>query len=79
MGKHRNRKQRPYGPALKRAIIEDRGKNCDVCGSDYHLEIHHIKHFASHPELATEHSNIQLLCSRCHDQVHGRKERTFDK
>jgi 5-methylcytosine-specific restriction endonuclease McrA len=28
--------------------------------------------------LATEHSNIQLLCSRCHDKVHGRATRTFN-
>ena len=78
MGKHRNRRPRPYGPELKRAIKAERGCKCDFCGSDYHLEIHHIKHFAAHPELATEHSNIQLLCSRCHDKVHGRATRTFN-
>lgn len=41
------------------------------CGSTKNLELHHIKSVASAPELAYEKSNIQVLCSTCHDAVHG--------
>lgn len=41
------------------------------CGSNKSLELHHIKSVASAPELAYEKSNIQVLCSTCHDAVHG--------
>jgi len=42
-----------------------------ACGSTKNLELHHTKSVASAPELAYEKSNIQVLCSICHDAVHG--------
>ena len=40
------------------------------CGSSEKLELHHIKSVASAPELAYEKSNIQVLCFRCHRNIH---------
>ncbi len=42
-----------------------------TCGLTKNLELHHVKSVASAPELAYEKSNIQVLCSTCHDAVHG--------
>jgi thymidylate synthase (FAD) len=41
------------------------------CGSNEKLELHHIKSVASAPELAYEKNNIQVLCRKCHNTLHG--------
>jgi hypothetical protein len=39
---------------------------CQWCGSDKHLEVHHIKPFHEHPELELDQKNMITLCRFCH-------------
>lgn len=40
------------------------------CGSSEKLELHHVQSVASAPHLAYEKENIQVLCKKCHKEVH---------
>lgn len=53
---------------IAKRIFEE-GK-CEECGSTDRLHGHHIKHFATHPDLRNEPSNIQVLCAVCHAAKH---------
>ena len=48
---------------------------CIACGSEKHLQVHHIKPFHLHPELELEPSNLIVLCmdtNECHLKLgHG--------
>lgn len=39
---------------------------CQECGSNKHLEAHHIKPLKYFPELAVDLNNGQTLCNNCH-------------
>lgn len=43
---------------------------CSRCGSNTRLELHHKLTVASHPELAKDKDNIEVLCSECHKNHH---------
>jgi len=45
-----------------------RCQNCKNRGGV--LNAHHIKHFATHPDLRTELSNGITLCKKCHSNIH---------
>ena len=36
-------------------------------------EVHHIKHYADHPELGLTDSNLVSLCHSCHNKQHPEK------
>ncbi|MGM7682647.1 HNH endonuclease [Cytobacillus sp. Hm23] len=36
------------------------------------LVVHHLKELEDHPELALEIDNLETLCVRCHNEIHGR-------
>lgn len=55
--------------AWQKAVIK-RDVVCQKCGFDEHLETHHIKPIATHPELITDVNNGQLLCKDCHKEMH---------
>jgi len=48
---------------------------CQHCGSGKvggrKLHTHHIKPFATHPDLRFEMSNLITLCDKCHAWVHS--------
>jgi len=48
---------------LKRGI-------CEMCGSDEHLEAHHIIKWADYPQGRIDIKNGQCLCHRCHTNEH---------
>ena len=37
------------------------------------VTVHHIKHADTHPELAFEDSNLESLCTGCHNKMHPEK------
>ena len=60
----------------RQTVFERDGFSCqhcgDKCGSgkNVYLHAHHIKGFASHPELRFEESNGITLCKDCHRKEH---------
>ena len=62
----------PRWRTLRMAILERDGFRCVQCGARGRLEVDHVKPVRTHPALAWEPSNLQVLCPRCH----GAKTRT---
>ena len=44
---------------------------CQACGSDIYLEVHHIRSFKHNIELALDLDNGITLCSTCHKKYHS--------
>jgi hypothetical protein len=42
------------------------GSVCADCGSTDRLQAHHIQRVVDRPDLATDETNIQILCAPCH-------------
>jgi 5-methylcytosine-specific restriction protein A len=58
------------------AIVRSRDKKtCQRCGGKPRgfrvIHIHHIKAWASNPDLRCEPTNLLTLCNRCHDWIHS--------
>ena len=49
--------------------ILKKGK-CELCGSDEHLEAHHIIKWADYPQGRLDPKNGQCLCHKCHTHEH---------
>jgi len=58
----------------REAVLERDGHQCQICGSEENLQVHHIQAYANHPSLRLEMSNGITLCRKCHMTLH-RKER----
>ncbi|WP_417587402.1 HNH endonuclease [Pararhodobacter oceanensis] len=52
--------------AVRHAVLERDGWQCVECGSRRRLECDHIKPVRTHPKLAFDPANCQILCSSCH-------------
>ena len=57
--------------AHRSEFLKSANYQCHSCKSSERLELHHVKTVAEHPELAYDKGNIQVLCEKCHDHVHG--------
>ena len=55
--------------------IKNRDKQCKMCNDTSCLSAHHIKPYATHPELRFEISNGILLCGKCHAEQHKNDKR----
>lgn len=76
-GKSKERKdlrQTPEGRAWRFDVMSRDRFTCQECGDDRggNLHAHHIKPFATHPELRLDVSNGITLCERCHEALHRR-------
>lgn len=60
--------------AWKSSVLERDGYQCQRCGSERDLCVHHIKPFADYPELRYSVGNGITLCKECHRMEH-RNER----
>lgn len=49
--------------------VLSKGK-CEICGTDKHLEAHHIIKWADYPGGRLEPKNGQCLCHECHTKQH---------
>jgi len=45
---------------------------CEVCGSVYRLELHHITPISEMPDLIYSVENLKTLCRRCHKKIHAK-------
>lgn len=53
------------------AVIKRDSEKCQLCGSSNKLVAHHIKPFATYPELRLDINNGITLCEKCHMRLHG--------
>ena len=63
--------ERGYGSEwqrIRRRIIIQQGRCCQVCGSSGYLVVHHLNHDATDNSDA----NLYTMCRPCHERVHGR-------
>lgn len=51
---------------LRMAVLERDGWACVKCGAQKRLEVDHIHPVRTHPQLAYEPCNTQVLCPACH-------------
>lgn len=70
-GNNPDRKGRPLSESVTRSAISYRARkfkksNCEKCGTDKKLEIHHIDRDWSNNDL----SNLKTLCRTCHAKQH---------
>jgi 5-methylcytosine-specific restriction endonuclease McrA len=70
-------RQRLYSGAawrqLRRQVRDRDGLHCRNCPATTSLHMHHIKPWATHPELRFELTNVILLCRDCHHNAHRRE------
>lgn len=69
----RNNNNKSPRVRFRRALFDDRGHRCELCGKELPesmLTVHHIKKRAEHPELRYDKENVQLLCLECHRNLH---------
>lgn len=57
----------------RRKFLEAANFKCPTCDGKENLQLHHIISVAEKPELALDHSNIQVLCRSCHYKLHGQQ------
>jgi len=58
----------------KRQVLERDNYECQICGIDIDLHIHHIKSVKDFPELVNDISNCVVICKKCHYNIHFHKE-----
>jgi 5-methylcytosine-specific restriction enzyme A len=50
-------------------------EECEQCGSQKNLRVHHIIPIDVNPDLALDNDNLRTLCERCHKVVHSERQR----
>ena len=66
-GGHRSRYSSYWEADFRRTpLLEKFGYKCAKCDCKENLEVDHIKPCFSHPELAFDEDNVQILCKECH-------------
>ena len=64
---HRSRYSSYWEADFRRTpLLEKFGYKCAKCDCKENLEVDHIKPCFSHPELAFDEDNVQILCKECH-------------
>lgn len=56
--------------AHRKQLLKKFNYSCVRCGAHVDLELHHVKPVYSHPELAFDLDNIEVLCKHCHRVEH---------
>lgn len=55
---------------IARNKLKQSGFQCELCGTGYNLQVHHITY--EHIFAESEHmDDLAVLCKECHEQVHG--------
>jgi 5-methylcytosine-specific restriction enzyme A len=52
--------------SVRHAVVERDGWACVVCGEQRRLEVDHVLPVRTHPELAFDPANLQVLCGPHH-------------
>jgi hypothetical protein len=58
---------------FRKNVFEVRGKKCEMCGAEKHLQVHHPRYVEG--KLPWDYSvhDVVVLCGRCHKKIHGIK------
>lgn len=54
----------------RKKILNNCLGECQICGSDIELNVHHIESFSLNKELALSDENGVVLCKKCHTDYH---------
>lgn len=54
----------------KSEILSERGRRCEICGSEISIHIHHILYRSEYPELTFDNENLMVVCEDCHKKLH---------
>lgn len=63
---------------IKEQLVKERGCHCEICGKKIPIDaltIHHVVPVVESPSLMTRKRNIQLLCQKCHVELHRQIQR----
>lgn len=60
--------RQPRWKAIRLQVLERDDWRCVQCGAHHRLEVDHILPVKTHPELAWDRGNLQVLCARCHSR-----------
>lgn len=77
-GKSLERERLRLGPEIKiwrKAVFSRDNHTCQQCGVNKELQAHHIKEWATHPDLRFDINNGVTLCIDCHGLIHDRNFR----
>lgn len=70
--KYRNYLKSDAWAQLKIDLYNQRGRNCEICGSSRRLEVHHLTYKNVYKE---EPEDLLILCRKCHQQEHRKPKR----
>lgn len=54
---------------FRESILQRDNYKCTMCGSDFRLQVHHIKPKSKYPELIMDKDNCITLCILCHSKT----------
>lgn len=54
---------------FRKSILKRDNYKCQMCGSDFRLQVHHIKSKSKYPELIMDKNNCITLCLICHSKT----------
>ena len=63
-------RQSPEYRKWRRRVFKRDGFACTRCGSRERIQAHHVKRWATHPDLRFEVANGLTLCYDCHQEEH---------
>ncbi len=69
-----NERMNPDYTVWRKQVLKRDGHHCRVCFTKEDLQAHHIKRFATYPEIRWEVSNGITLCKPCHKQFRFKEE-----
>lgn len=73
-----NERVNPNYTKWRKAVLERDKYYCRICHSQDRLEVHHIKRFATHPDIRWNIDNGLTLCHDCHIGFRNREEEYTD-
>lgn len=57
--------------SFRRFVFDVRGKKCEKCGATSELQVHHPKYFGGRKAWEYTCNEVEVLCRKCHCNVHG--------
>lgn len=60
----------PKWMAFRQFVMVVRGRRCEVCGTEYGLQVHHLRYKEN--ALAWEYTcnDVMVVCGKCHKKIH---------